>query len=320
MPWPLRSVSSVWVAACLLSRPASAQNPPVETEADRLFREAKALLEAGQATKACPKLEASQRLDPARGTLLNIGACYAQTGRLVEAQAVFRDVEQQAAAANDERRLAEARTQLRRLEAQIPHVVIEAMAPVAGLDVELDGVNVPRASWRDVRRNPGTVRVRAFAPGYQAHVETLDVAPNGATTTIRIPALAMLTISNGSARPNVTPSSRRRLLGYVVGGSGVLLLGAATGLALKANHDHNDTGCDNSTLPPTCSTEGGDESPLEKNRDAVQLAQIATVVGVTGLVAIGAGVVLYLTAPKTETIVTPTVTPDGAGVTFSGTF
>ncbi len=313
-----------WIAivACFRCSLASAQPSPPQTEADRLFEEARLLLEAGRAAEACPKLEASQRLDPARGTLLNIGACYAATGRLVEALAAFRDVEQQSAAANDEARLAEARAQIRRLDGLIPHVVIEPLTQVLELGVEIDGVVVPRESWRDHRRNPGTVRVRAFAPGHEAHFETLTIKPDGATTTIRIPPLASAktpAVVSPLAPSTLESPTRRKRIAYIVGGSGIAMFGVAAGLGYKAKSDFDRTGCDNAQDPPQCSTVG-DDSPFDKNRGAVRLGQIATVIGAAGLVAVGAGVVLYLTAPKTETIVTPTVTPEGAGISVSGSF
>jgi len=61
--------------------------------AEALFQEGRALLMAGKAEQACPKLEDSQRLDPATGTLMALALCHEQEGKLASAWAAFADVE-----------------------------------------------------------------------------------------------------------------------------------------------------------------------------------------------------------------------------------
>ena len=80
-----RSFSAAVVAVALSSAsPASAQgHDPVAAEA--AFAEARALMQKGRFDEACPKLEASLSLDPALGTLLNLGDCYEKVGKTASA-------------------------------------------------------------------------------------------------------------------------------------------------------------------------------------------------------------------------------------------
>lgn len=62
---------------------ASAEAPP--SAADQLFREGREAMAKRDYAKAITKLEASQKLEPAAGTLLNLADCYEQSGRLASA-------------------------------------------------------------------------------------------------------------------------------------------------------------------------------------------------------------------------------------------
>ncbi|MBK7777474.1 MAG: hypothetical protein IPI43_25675 [Sandaracinaceae bacterium] len=68
---------------------ADAQSTGSQAAAEALFREGRRLMEEGNYDEACPKFEASNRLDVAVGTLLNLGVCWEQGGRLASAWATF---------------------------------------------------------------------------------------------------------------------------------------------------------------------------------------------------------------------------------------
>src|SRR5204863_10189231 len=59
--------------------------------AEALFREGRALMEAGNYKAACPKLEESYAQDPATGTLLALGICQERAGLTASAWATYSD-------------------------------------------------------------------------------------------------------------------------------------------------------------------------------------------------------------------------------------
>src|SRR5947208_8874106 len=60
--------------------------------AEKLYDEAIELLDRGDYTQACPKLEQSDQLDPALGTRFNLAECYEHEGKLASALIRFRQV------------------------------------------------------------------------------------------------------------------------------------------------------------------------------------------------------------------------------------
>src|SRR5262245_2596708 len=85
-----RIVCSALCAAMAAVAPALAE--PTATEramADSLFNEAKKLLARGKPPEACAKLAESYKLDPAGGTLLNLGMCHEIEGKTATAWTEF---------------------------------------------------------------------------------------------------------------------------------------------------------------------------------------------------------------------------------------
>ena len=63
----------------------------------------------------------------------------------------------------------------------------------------------------------------------------------------------------------------------------------------------------------------GDDTGFKAQNDAVSLANVGTALGIGGGVLVGAGVVLFLTAPK-DVVVTPTATASSGGISVVGRF
>src|SRR5262249_32964060 len=78
--------------ACLMLIPLVAYGQSSnQVAAESLFREARRLVDAGRYAQACEKFSASQKLDPAVGTLLNLGLCYEKIGRTAAAWATYHE-------------------------------------------------------------------------------------------------------------------------------------------------------------------------------------------------------------------------------------
>jgi serine/threonine-protein kinase len=73
----------------LLTATAHAQNDKAAAEA--LFDQGVRLMKQNSFNDACPKLEESERIDPAVGTLLYLGECYERVGKTASAWATFRE-------------------------------------------------------------------------------------------------------------------------------------------------------------------------------------------------------------------------------------
>src|SRR5262245_8911892 len=88
----VRRTALVLVAALALAPRANADEKSARVAgADALFKEGEQLFAAGKVEQACRKFEASQNLDPALGTLINVALCHAREGKTTAAWAEFQD-------------------------------------------------------------------------------------------------------------------------------------------------------------------------------------------------------------------------------------
>ena len=88
MRFLLPSLSLTVIAALALASPAAAQKPP-PSAADVHFRAGREAAKRGDYVTACAELRASEELDPAPGTLLNLGDCEEHLGHRVRAYELF---------------------------------------------------------------------------------------------------------------------------------------------------------------------------------------------------------------------------------------
>ena len=79
----------VSLTASLAASPVMAQTSDEKAAADALFDAARDLMNAEEYAAACPKFQDSHDLDPAVGTLLNLGLCYKKAGQTASAWTTY---------------------------------------------------------------------------------------------------------------------------------------------------------------------------------------------------------------------------------------
>jgi hypothetical protein len=193
--------------AAALAVPASARaqaDAAQRAQATRLFNEGKALMNDGQTAEACARLEESQRLDPAPGTLLNLAFCHERLGKTATAWAEYGDARAAAQKNGRDDRVTFADAHARALEPRLSRLTITVApgADLPGLVIRRDGGVVPRAAWgTPLPIDPGPHQVEASASGYLSVRIDVQVGPDGDLASAVLTPLA-------AAPPPATPATR----------------------------------------------------------------------------------------------------------------
>ncbi|AUX46140.1 hypothetical protein SOCE26_076450 [Sorangium cellulosum] len=317
---------------CAISQAALAQPATPKAQAQALFEQGRAAVEAGDCARAIPLFRQSQTTFPARGTLFNLAQCEAKLGRVASASRHFKELLTQLTP--DDPRLPIAQKQVTDLAPRLPKLVLElAQGAPPPSEVLLDQAPLPQASLGgELPVDPGDhVIVARWAGGGQT--EARASLPEAARKVVRLEPPAVSPsgdapsppAADAEAPPAAAPapaleaapaSSGRRTLAFVVGGVGAAALGGSLitgGLALGAKHNLEEE-CPN---PSQCNDDG-----MSTRSRGQTLTTTSTVLGAVGLAGLGAGLVLLLTAPEqgTSVALTPAVLPGGGGAVLRSRF
>lgn len=288
----------LFVELALSSAPARAQNASDKAAAEALFQDGRKLFDAGQYPAACAKFAESQRLDPAPGTLLNLGGCYEKNGQTASAWATFT----QAISASHQRGRADweslARTRAGALEPKLSRLTIAVTAPaIEGLQVKRDGVDVGSAEWgTTIPVDPGPHVVDAEAPHRAPFHQSIDVPPAGANVTLTVPDLAAapdIGGDGGSAGASSNAGSSQRVIGLVIAGAGLVGVGIGSAFGVVAMNKENDALNNHCTQDRYCDATG-----VQLGQDAHGAATASTIAFAVGGVALAGGLALYFLAPR----------------------
>ncbi len=338
MIFPSRAKSSlhllVWfgVAGLLWNTPAFSEPSAMDrAAAQRLFDAALFDLEKGNATEACPKLEESQRLDPAMGTQFNLADCYEKLGRTASAWVNFTEVADAALKSGEAERERVARERAQAVSQRLSYLTITVLTPVEGLVVKRDGTELGRGLWGvETPVDPGVHQLVVTAPHKKNYETRVDVPREGGRAQVTIPALedaptaaaapadAAPVVPPGPPPPPTTTSdgSNQRIWALVSAGAGVVAVGVGTALLVSAQSKYSDSEryCDGQNQ---CS----DRKGVTLREDAISLADWATLPLGLGVVGLGVGTWLWFTAPsspKEGPVASLTVSPGGWAI--SGRF
>jgi hypothetical protein len=288
----------------LTTTSAFAQSDPITAEV--LFREGKRLMAEKKFAEACPKLAESQRLDPGTGTLLNLALCHEGEGKLVTAWSEFKEALRLSRDRPDRAKIAEER--IAALEPKLPHLTIVVRARAPGLSIKVDDLPRNEATWgMALPIDPGEHKIVATAEARRSWQSTVTLSI-GEKKTLEIPALdeeAPVIVPPKPVQPPIVidtppppPSSSQKTIGLVVGGVGVLALGAGAflGLQAKGKSDDADAICPGTSCP---------QNAVSLNEDARQMATFSDVAFIAGGVLVATGAILFFTAPKSRLTALP---------------
>ena len=121
----IRSTAISLAIALAVAGNAHAQPTDSVAAAEQLFEQARALFDQGNFAEACPRFDASYKLDPALGTLLNMATCYEMLGHIASAWGHYREVIAHAQKVGDLARIDIAKARIAALQPRLPKLTIK---------------------------------------------------------------------------------------------------------------------------------------------------------------------------------------------------
>jgi hypothetical protein len=318
------------VAMGLVPRPAHAQS----AQAEALFQDGKRLMAKGETAKACEKFEASDRVEPASGTEINLARCRETSGQLASAWAAYLKTAATAKHDGNTRREAEARKQAAALEPRLIYltIVVPDESRVDGLGITRNGIAVDQALWNQrVPVDPDEYTISGEASGYRPWSTSVLVKTK--SKKVEVPALEKRpevrraeprrTAPDDAGEPEVSRWTDRRKLSLALVAVGVAAAGAGIGLGLHASslERQSDDLCDHLTCHSA--------DAVALNQSARRYALAANVGFVAGGAAVvGAAVLWWLGAPHPpgarpradDTAMIPTFGAGRVGVALARSF
>lgn len=302
----LRSAAA---AVLILAAPFARAQTPIDRDADaeRLFNEAKTLMEARKFAEACPKLESAYRKDQQQGTLLNLAYCHKEMGASWLAWVEFREADSKS---TDKQRKEFAHEKMKELEKGLSRVMIDPQSRYDVTEVMLEDKRIYDAEkGTTFYAEPGQRKVIFHAKGKKPAILLISVgAPKDRVLHIQVPEMAeeervpVGPVESPAPAPAPAPSpppaaeasswSGQKTLAVIVGVAG------ATGLVVGGIFGMK-------TILGACNDgkalEGGQPCSAEARNDASNEAAVSTIGFVAGGVLLGGAVALWLTAPNKKT-------------------
>lgn len=268
--------------------------------ADALFQAGKQLVAEKKYAEACSKFDASYKLDPTLGTLLNLADCYEKAGRFATSWSTWGAAMSQAQRDKDPR-ADYAKERREALAPRLPKVVIRVYGMLPGIDVYWDDAKLPAGVFGTdmptdilehklvVRRDDGAVLLD----------QKVQVHEDGKKTEIPIDVVALNRahprVSPGEREPDSSPaSSAQRTVGLVIGSVGAAAFLTAAGLELGALIKRNEASDAGACVGNFCTPQG-----IDAIGRAQTYAEAGQWIGLGSLVVLSVGATLFFAAPST---------------------
>lgn len=302
LPW---SVS--WLVLTL-GTTSRAQDLTTQAQAESLFKEGVSLLDRGDYSAACERLKASNDLEKAPGTLINLADCYERLGKLASAWAAYESAAVEAEKLNRRTWAIQAQKKSAALAPRLSYLVVRLEQPVVGMSLFLDQIALPASALgAKLPLDSGPHKLEVRAPGYQTWSTTFDDIRESEVRLIAVPPFNKVRPpppKNQDQRTPGAPTDERLGLGRgialgVMGVGGVsLLLGSYFGLSAKSQRDraYDDGLCRDEGPRTLCTPQG--TSTIDAARDHATASN--WLVGVGSTLLVGGAVSYWLVTPSTS--------------------
>jgi hypothetical protein len=321
----MASLATSLLIACAIvgSLPAHAQS--VHATAVAEFDKGRALLKKGDYEGACVAFNASQKLEPANGTLFNIAECSERLGKLATAWLAYRDLARDDSNAG---RKQESAKRAKALEKRVPKLLVRVDVRPNGLAVTIDERDATPLVGIESPVDAGKYTIRATAPDHDPFEITVSVT-EGKTTKVDLELDERMqdgTIKPKKKKPPVeeqpaVATSHRVRNGVLVGITGgvVLAVGGVFGLRAQSASSEADELCPGRTCVNAADKARGDELLAEARTNATR----STVFVLSGAVIAAAGIYLIVSGRSTSSrtaAIHLAPARDGAAVVLGGRF
>ncbi len=274
--------------------------------AQQIYEEARRLMDRKKYAEACPKLEQVAELLPKQPAPHEaLGECYRALKRFGSAWEQFTFGQSMAQAKGESKRAAALAKRAKELEpkvAKIKIVVGKGMLATEGLAISRNGALQEKALWNmPMPVDTGDHVIEVIAPGREKWSKTVTILADGAQLSVEVPPLlALKPLPKPKPPPAPVIIVPRRTWQRPLGGTALAIGGASiatslvlSGVAVSKKNASNADG--------HCNAQWGCDTVGKPLRDqAVGLANVATATMIFGGVLAAGGLVVVLTAPKSE--------------------
>lgn len=322
------TLSAFFGALCIHS--SARADEASKLQAQGLFDDGLKLMDAGRYAEACPKFVASNRLDPAGGTQMNVALCHEREGKTATAVVDYRAALAQATRDGRKERESYAKERLDALTPLVPKLVIRVPEnEVRTVQVTVDGTTIaPEALGTPIPLDPGPHQVEAFFPSTGQRSTTPITLRTGEAKNVRfgssdgggvVGGLGINTPGQDGSPPAGSQESARSKYGPIFGwvGAGALVASGVTGTFALVNYiSYKDKCADGRNF---CKSEDGVNAASRTNTHAI-LSTIFLGVGAAALIVIP----ILPSSSGGSTGSAPSarvaVTPQGASFDFAARF